>query len=166
MGRGRERRRPKTAPERADGAAEATNRSGLTVGYLGNLGTDADPERDNAAVWDSAAAEPRLLGPPAPPLGYSELVDVNDRGQAAGATGRFTEDGFTLFKPAVWRTGWTELKRLPFPRASRKAKVVVGAANDINGRGVLVGNVYRLSAPEFSALQRIDPVIWRCAFGG
>ena len=41
----------KTAPGRADGAAEATNRSGLTVGYLGNLGTDTDPESDQAAVW-------------------------------------------------------------------------------------------------------------------
>ena len=40
-----------TEPGRADGAAEATNRSGLTVGYLGNLGTDEDPESDQAAVW-------------------------------------------------------------------------------------------------------------------
>lgn len=31
-----------TEPGRADGAAEATSRGGLTVGYLGNLGT-ADP---------------------------------------------------------------------------------------------------------------------------
>ena len=29
-------------------------------------------------------------GAPRPRLGYSELVDVNERGQAAGATGRFT----------------------------------------------------------------------------
>ena len=155
-----------TAPGRADGAAEATNSSGLTVGYLGNLGTDDDPERDNAAVWDSPTAEPRLLGPPAPALGYSELVDVNDRGQAAGATGRFTKDGFTLFKPVVWQTGATSLKRLPIPRRSRRHPVVIGYATDINNRGNVIGDVYGLSAKEFSALRRIDPVLWTCAFGG
>ena len=59
----------KTSPGRADGAAEATNRSGLSVGYLGNLGTDGipgvkntDPERDNAVVWKSRAAQPRPVG--------------------------------------------------------------------------------------------------------
>ena len=43
--------------------------------------------------------------------------------------------------------------------------MVVAAANDINGRGDLVGNVYGLDAAAFSALRRIDPVIWRCPFG-
>ena len=56
----------KTAPGRADGAAEATNRSGLTVGYLGNLGTDTDPESDQAAVWRTRTAEPQLIGPARP----------------------------------------------------------------------------------------------------
>ena len=60
----------KTAPGRADGAAEATNRSGLTVGYLGNLGTDADPERDNAVVWQSRTAGRACWGAPLPPYGY------------------------------------------------------------------------------------------------
>ena len=53
----------KTPPGRADGAAEATNSSGLTVGYLGNLGTDTDPESDQAAVWQTRTAEPQLIGP-------------------------------------------------------------------------------------------------------
>ena len=108
-----------TAPGRADGAAEATNRSGLTVGYLGNLGSDTDPERGNAVVWGSATAAPTLLGPPAPAYGYGELVDVNDRGQAAGASGSFTSTGFTLVKPVIWRTGWESPTPLPIPRAAR-----------------------------------------------
>lgn len=153
-----------TAPDRADGAAEATNRSGLTVGYLGNLGTDDDPERDNATVWSSATAAPMLLGPPAPPLGFSELVDVNDRGQAAGATGRFTPSGFTLFEPAIWRTGWTAMRPLRIPAAARNSRVVIAYAHDINARGNVVGNVYGLSAREFGALRRIHPVLWRCPF--
>ena len=154
-----------TAPGRADGAAEATNRSGLTVGYLGNLGTDADPERDNAVVWSSPTAAPRLLGRPAPRLGYSELVDVNERGQAAGATGRFTPNGFTLFRPAIWRTGWTSLRPLPIPAAARKSRVVIAYAHDITNRGDVVGNVYGLAAKDYGALRRIDPVVWSCPFG-
>jgi hypothetical protein len=155
----------KTPPDRADGAAEATNRTGLTVGYLGNLGTDADPERDNAAVWSAATAEPLLLGPPAPAYGYSELVDVNDRGQAAGASGSFTKDGFTLFEPAIWQPGWTSLKPLRIPAASRNTRVVIAYVHDINNRGAIVGNVYGLAAKDFGALRRIDPVLWTCAFG-
>jgi uncharacterized membrane protein len=154
----------KTVPGRADGTAEATNRSGMTVGYLGNLGTDADPERDNAVVWSSASAEPQVLGAPAPAFGYSELTDVNDRGRAAGAIGHFTDDGFTVIRPAIWRTGWTALKRLPIPPRARKSRVVVGGANDINRRGDVVGNVFGLTAEDFGALQRIYPVLWRCAF--
>ena len=91
----------KTAAGRADGIAEATNRSGLTVGYLGNLGTDGipgvantDPERDNAVVWQTRAAAPRLLGRPAPVHFIAELVDVNDSGQAAGMSGYLTNTGF------------------------------------------------------------------------
>ena len=34
----------RTVPGRADGIAQATNASGLTVGYLGNQ-TDTEPER-------------------------------------------------------------------------------------------------------------------------
>ena len=93
----------KTAPSRADGIAEATNSSGLTVGYLGNLGTDGipgvpntDPERDNAVVWQSRTAAPRMLGRPAPVHFIAELVDVNDRGQAAGMSGSITNKGFGL----------------------------------------------------------------------
>jgi hypothetical protein len=154
----------KTAPGRADGAAEATNRSGLTVGYLGNLGTDADPERDNAVVWQSRTARPHLLGRAAPAYGYSELVDVNDRGQAAGASGTFTRNGLTLSEPAIWRTGWTALRPLPIPAASRKSRVVVGYLNDINNRGDIVGNVYGLDGKDVTKLRRIDPVLWTCPF--
>jgi probable HAF family extracellular repeat protein len=153
-----------TAPGRADGIAEATNRSGLTVGYLGNLGTDADPERDNAAFWQSRSAAPSMLGRVAPAYGYSELVDVNDSGQAAGMSGTFTKDGFTLFEPRIWRAGWTSLRPLAIPAASQKSRVVVTYLNDINSRGDIVGNIYGLSAKDFSKLSRIDPVLWKCPF--
>ncbi len=162
----------KTAPGRADGIAEATNRSGLTVGYLGNLGTDGipgvantDPERDNAVVWPSRTATPRLLGRPAPVHAIAELVDVNDRGQAAGMTGNFTNNGFPVSRPGVWRTGWASLRPLPIPAASQKSRVVVTNLNDINNRGDIVGNVYGLDAKDFSKLRRIDPVLWTCPFG-
>jgi hypothetical protein len=154
----------KTAPGRADGAAEATNRSGLTVGYLGNLGTSSDPERGNAVVWESRAAKPRLLGRPAPPWTIAELVDVNDRGQAAGMSGTLEKNGFPVSEPMIWRTGWTSLRRLAIPAAARRSRVVVTNLNDINSRGDIVGNVYGLSAKDYSALRRIDPVVWRCPF--
>jgi hypothetical protein len=154
----------KTAPGRADGIAEATNRSGLTVGYLGNLGTDDDPERDNAVVWQTRKAGPRLLGRPAPPFGITELVDVNDLGQAAGMSGTLMKNGFMLGKPAIWHTGWTAPKPLPIPAAARGSRVVVGELNDINNRGDIVGNVYGLDAKDYSKLRRIDAVVWRCPF--
>ncbi len=155
----------KTPPGRADGAAEQTNRSGLTVGYLGNLGTETDPESDQAAVWQTQAAEPQLIGATGP-FTYAELVDVNDRGQAAGMSGTFTENGFPLVKPAIWRTGWAGLRTLPVPARSRGHKVVSTQLDDINNKGAIVGDVYGLSAADFSKLQRIYPVLWTCAFGG
>jgi hypothetical protein len=154
----------KTAQGSADGIAEATNRSGLTVGYLGNLGTDDDPERDNAVVWQTRTAKPRMLGRAAPALGYAELVDVNDHGQAAGSFGTFTKDGFGVFTPALWRPGWTSLKPLPIPAVARKSAVVVGYLNDINSRGDVVGDVYGLAGKAFSELRRIDAVLWSCPF--
>lgn len=160
-----------TAPGHADGIAEATNRSGLTVGYLGNLGTDGmpgvantDPERDNAVVWQSRTARPRLLGRPAPVHAMAELVDVNDHGQAAGMSGSFTSTGFNAAAPRIWQAGWTSLRPLPIPAASQKSRVVVTNLNDINNRGAIVGNVYGLDAKDYSKLRRIDPVVWRCAF--
>ena len=162
----------KTAPGRADGIAEATNRSGLTVGYLGNLGTDgipgvpnSDPERDNAVVWRTRTAPPRLLGRPAPVHVIAELVDVNDRGQAAGMAGTLTKTGFGLARPRIWRTGWTSLKPIVVPATSRRNPVLVTALNDINNRGDIVGNVYGLAAEDYATLRRIDPVVWRCQFG-
>ena len=47
----------KTVPGQSDGIAEATNRSGLTVGYLGNQ-TETEPESDQGAVWRTRTAEP------------------------------------------------------------------------------------------------------------
>ena len=164
----------KIAPGRADGIAEATNSSGLTVGYLGNAGTDGmpgvpntDPERDNAVVWQSRSAEPRLLGPPAPVHFIAELVDVNDRGQAAGMAGTMTNKGFGLARPLIWRTGWTSLKPIRIPSVSQKSNpVVIAALTDINNRGDIVGTVYGLAAKNYSALRRIDPVLWTCQFDG
>jgi hypothetical protein len=154
----------KTAPGRADGIAEATNRSGLTVGYLGNLGTDDDPERDNAVAWQTRTAEPRLLGRPAPRFGITELVDVNDLGQAPGMTGTMQKNGFMLARPVIWQTGWSDVRPLAIPAAARSSQVVVAQLNDINSRGDVVGNVYGLTAKDYSKLRRIDAVIWRCAF--
>jgi probable HAF family extracellular repeat protein len=153
-----------TAPGRADGSAEATNRSGLTVGYLGNLGTDTDPESDQAAVWQARTADPLLLGR-ADPFAGAELVDVNDRGQAAGMSGTFTETGFPLAKPAIWKTGWTRLRTLRVPARSRAHRVVIAQLNDINARAAIVGNVYGLAGKEFSKLRRVYPVLWTCPFG-
>ena len=161
-----------TAPGRADGAAEATNRSGLTVGYLGNLGTDGrpgvpntDPERGNAVVWPTRTAKPRLLGRPAPVHAIAELVDVNERGEAAGMSGTLTNTGFTLSEPRIWRAGWTSLRPLPIPAVAKKSRVVITQLNDINNRGQIVGNVFGLTARDYSKLRRIDPVVWKCAFG-
>jgi probable HAF family extracellular repeat protein len=164
----------KTIPGRADGIAEATNRSGLTVGYLGNVGTDGipgvantDPERDNAVVWQSRTAKPRLLGRPAPVHVIEGLVDVNDRGQAAGMSGTVTNKGVNLAEPRIWRTGWTSLKPIRVPAESRKSNPFVATAlNDINNRGNIVGTVYGLASKDYGSLRRIDPVLWTCAFGG
>ena len=153
----------KAPPGHADGAAEQTNRSGLTVGYLGNLGTDADPESDQAAIWPTRTADPQLVGPTGP-YAYSELIDVNDRGQAAGMSGTFTETGFPLVQPAIWRPGWTALRTIPVPARSRAHPVVSTALNDINAHGSIVGNVYGLTAPDYSKLRRIYPVLWTCPF--
>jgi uncharacterized membrane protein len=155
----------KTVPGRADGAAEATNRSGLTVGYLGNLGTDTDPENDNAVVWQTRTAEPRQLASASPDDTYAELVDVNDRGQAAGMSGTFGENLFPLAEPAIWRTGWDGLRTLRVPAASRAHPVVVTQLLDINARGAIVGNVYGLAAAAYGELRHIYPVLWTCPFG-
>jgi probable HAF family extracellular repeat protein len=152
----------RTVPGRSDGIAEATNEAGSTVGYLGNLGTAKDPESDQAAVWRTRTAEPRLLGPVRPNF-ITELVDVNDRGQAAGMSGTLNpKTGFTLPRPVIWRTGWTRLRALSVPTAARANPVLATNLNDINNRGAIVGNVFGLSAPEYSKLRRIDPVLWTC----
>jgi hypothetical protein len=154
-----------TPPGRADGAAEATNRSGLTVGYLGNLGTDTDPESDQAAVWRTRDAAPLLFGP-ADPYAYGELVDVNDRGRAAGMVGTFTQSLFPVAQPAIWRPGWPTLHTIAIPARARRAHpVVVAQLHDINERGTIVGNVFGHAAKDIGALRRIYPVRWTCAFG-
>jgi probable HAF family extracellular repeat protein len=154
-----------TAPGQADGAAEATNGSGMTVGYLGNLGTDTDPEHDSAVVWQTRTAPPQLLAHTSPGDTYAELVDVNDRGQAAGMSGTFTENGFTVATPAIWQPGWTGLHSLGVPRATRHHRVVIAGPNDINARGAIVGNVYGLAGKDYGKLRRIYPVLWTCPFG-
>lgn len=148
----------KTAPGRTDGIAEATNRSGLTVGYLG---TSTGLESDQVAVWRSRTAEPQLIGP-ASPYAVAELVDVNERGQAAGMAGTFTKSGFPVGRPVIWRTGWTRLRTLPVPAASRANPVLVTNLNDLNNRGDIVGNVFGLTGKDYSKLRRIDPVLWTC----
>jgi hypothetical protein len=157
----------KTAPGQADGIAEATNRAGLSVGYLGNLGTAKDPERDQVAIWRTRDAEPLLIGPWRT-YRIAELVDVNDRGQAAGMMGTidprngFHRDG----RAVVWRTGWTELRPIGLPAASRRANpVLVPQLNDINNAGTIVGSVFGLAGPDYGKLRRIDPVVWTCQFG-
>lgn len=156
----------KTPRGRADGAAEATTSGGLIVGYLGTLGAGNEPESDQAAVWRTRAAEPRLLGPVRPNF-ITELLDVNDRGEAVGISGPLNpKTGFTRPKPVIWQTGWARLRPLPVPRASSRANpVVITSLNDINNRGAIVGTVYGLLAPEYGTLRRIDPVLWTCQFG-
>lgn len=158
----------RTATGRTDGIAEATNRHGLTVGYLGNQ-SPTDPERDEARVWPTRHARPKLLDSVSPAHTIAELVDVNDRGQAAGMSGTFVEkdgNGFpTSLVPAVWRVGWAGLRPLPVPRAPHGPPVVVSTVNDINAEGTVVGNVYRFDAPDPSTLRSIEPVVWTCAFG-
>ena len=43
--------------------------------------------------------------------------------------------------------------------------MIVTNLNDINNRGDIVGNVYGLTAKDYSKLSRIDPVLWSCPFG-
>ena len=117
-------------------------------------------------VWSSRTASPLRLGRPRRAYGYSELVDVNDAGQAAGASGRFTKDGFTLFKPAIWRTGWSPCGRSGSRRPRARAGSSSANSHDINSRGDIVGNVYGLAGKAFGKLRRIHPVLWTCPFGG
>jgi probable HAF family extracellular repeat protein len=155
----------KTAPGRADGIAEATNRAGLTVGYLGNQ-TEREPESNQFAVWRTRTAKPQLLGPVRPNL-IAELVDVNDRGQAAGMTGTMNPtNGFILARAVIWQTGWPRVRPLALPTASRRANpFLVPQLNDINARGAIVGTVFGLASKDFASLRRIDPVLWTCQFG-
>jgi hypothetical protein len=155
----------KTVPGRADGIAEATNRAGLTVGYLGNQ-SDAEPESDQFAVWRTRTAAPLLMGPVRPNV-IAEFVDVNDRGEAAGMSATLNpQTGFTLAQPVIWRTGWTSVRPVAAPAASRRANpVLVTNLNDVNNRGAIVGNVFGLAGKDYSKLRRIDPVLWTCAFG-
>jgi hypothetical protein len=153
----------KTVAGQADGIAEATNRSGLTVGYLGNQ-IDGVPEIDQFAVWSKRTAEPKLLGAKRDWL-ISEFVDLNDRGQAIGMLGPINpKNGFKDSKPVIWRAGWPDVRPLAVP-AVTKAPVVVTELNDVNDQGAVVGNVYGLAARDYGALRSFSPVLWRCAFG-
>jgi probable HAF family extracellular repeat protein len=155
----------KTVPGREDGIAEATNASGLTVGYLGNQ-SETEAESDLFAIWRGRTAGPQLFGLVRPNL-IAEFVDVNDRGQAVGMTGtQNPKTGFVVGHAVTWQTGWTRVRRLEAPVASRRANpVLVPQLNDLNNRGAIVGTVYGLSGPDFGKLRRIDPVLWTCQFG-
>jgi probable HAF family extracellular repeat protein len=154
-----------TVPGQSDGIAEATNSSGLTVGYLGNQ-SDSEPEFDQLAVWETQTAEPQLIGPKRDWL-IAEFVDVNDQGQAIGHRGVLDPDnGFVRGNALVWQTGWTAVRPLPVPAASRVNPVRVTQVNDVNNHGAIIGNVFGLAAADFGALRRIDPVLWACAFTG
>jgi hypothetical protein len=96
----------------------------LTVGYLGNQ-SDTEPESEQIAVWRTRTAAPRLMGPVRLNV-IAELVDVNDRCEAAGMTGTLDPStGFTLAQPLIWRTGWPGLRPLRVPAASRRANPVL-----------------------------------------
>jgi hypothetical protein len=96
------------------------------------------------------------------------LVDVNDRGQAAGMFGTFTgHELFPVARPAIWRPGWRHLRAIPIPARARRADpVAVAQLHDINARGDVVGNAYGLAAKNYGALRHIYPVRWTCPFGG
>ena len=154
----------RTVRGRSDGIAEATNGSGLTVGYLGNQ-TTKEPESDQGAVWRTRGAAPLLLGVRRANR-ITELVDVNDRGEVVGMTGTLDpKTGFVSGRPLIWRAGWNQPRPLPVPASTRANRVLVTEINDVNDRGAVVGNVFGLSAPAYSALRRIDPVLWTCPFG-
>jgi probable HAF family extracellular repeat protein len=156
----------RTVPGQADGIAEATNAAGLTVGYLGNQ-SKTEPEMDQFAVWRSRTTAPQLLGPLRPNV-IAEFADVNDHGQAIGTTGTMNPKTGFIYpgRAVIWRTGWPTVRPLAVPPASRRANpFVIPALNDINERGAIVGNVYGLAGKTYSDLRRIDPVVWRCAFG-
>jgi probable HAF family extracellular repeat protein len=154
--------RLKTTPGHANGIAEATNRSGVTVGLLGRGDLGAD--ETDAVVWQSRSAEPLLLGRPAPHVAV-ELADVNDRGEAVGTSGAVAKDHFVLAQPRIWRTGWTSLKPIGIPPELKKSPVVSTALNDINNRGEIVGTVYGLARNNVASVRRVDPVLWTCQFG-
>jgi probable HAF family extracellular repeat protein len=154
----------KTVQGQSDGIAEATNSSGLTVGYLGNQAAGV-AERDQFAVWSSRAAHPQLFGPLRDNV-VGELADVNDRGEAVGTSGLLNpQTGFVAAHGVIWRTGWSDAKPLAVPSSANTHAVLVTSVNDVNDHGAIVGTVYGLAAKDYGALRAIYPVVWTCAFG-
>ena len=155
----------KTAPGRADGAAEATNRSGLTVGYLGNLGTDTDPEttrpRCGGPEGAAAAAGPRR---PRRPTRSSSTSTTADR--PPGCRAASPSSLFPVVKPAIWQTGWTALRTLPVPASGSSPP---GRHRPSSTTSTPVERSSATStastANDYGKLQRIYPVLWTCAFG-
>ena len=129
----------------------------MTVGYLGNPAPTQTPRTTIPWCGRHERAEPQLLGSESPNDTYGELVDVNDRGQAAGMSGTFTKNGFPLVEPAIWQTGQTGLRTLRVPAAARAHPVVSTQLNDINARGAIIGDVYGLAGEAFSKLRRVYP---------
>jgi hypothetical protein len=154
-----------TAAGRADGAAEATNRSGLTVGYLGNLGTETDPrERRRHGVGDGhgATAAPG----PRDAAGHLRRARRRQRPRAGGGhVGHVHRDRLPTGPAgdlADRRDGATEPDRPPCHAPSSRRDTEL---HDINARGDIVGDAFGLSAAAFDKLQRIYPVLWTCPFG-
>ena len=111
---------------------------------------NTDPERDNAVVWQSRTAAPRLLGRPAPVHVIAELVDVNDRGQAAGMSGTFTNTGFNARRAADLAGRLDVAEAAPDPgRVTEEPRWSSPTLNDINNRGDIVGNVYGFAAKDY-----------------
>ena len=114
----------KTSPVRADGAAEATNRSGLSVGYLGNLGTDGvlgvkkhDPSAKRRRLEIARGTTAPVWDRPRRPTPSLDWVDVNDKGpKRRGMSAHPTNTGFSLSAPRIWRTAAATLKPIPVPR--------------------------------------------------
>ena len=96
-----------------------------------------------------------------------ELVDVNDRGQAAGMTGTFNpKTGFTGGEALdlAGRLG-VAAHRSPSPRRLAATPSSSRTSTTSTPAAAIVGNVYGLAGRAYDKLRRIDPVLWTCQFG-
>ena len=101
------------------------------------------PTRQVAVLWDDGVASPLPAGNP---QNDAVVVDLNDRGTAAGTLTSTRPSGLRRDRAVVWRDG--ELIRLPVPRGAH------GYAAAINNFGLEVGGVTRRGGDS-------DPWFWR-----